>query len=71
MSMTLWKTYKYALNGAIERLKTLIVLRDMCAEVNDMDTYDEYDKIISTVEEDIKFLCSVLELDYEMEVSII
>lgn len=64
-TLALEKVYSYALWGAVDKLKTLEKLRGMCLDVMDGDAADEYEKIIFTTKEDIKYICDVLECDYE------
>lgn len=52
--------YEYAYWGVIEHLDVLNRLRNMCAEVGDGDTFDEYDMKIKKVTDDLIFIENVL-----------
>ena len=52
--------YKYAYWGAIEELKTLTKLYNMCIEVSDGDAAEEYEIEIEKTKSDFNFIISAL-----------
>ena len=68
MSMTMTQMYKYAEMGALNYLETLETLLEMCIEVGDEDTADEYRNRIEVVRFDIHSLMKIDDMFRENEV---
>lgn len=68
MSMTMTQMYKYAEMGALNYLETLETLLEMCIEVGDEDTADEYRNRIEVVRFDIHSLMKINDMFRENEV---
>lgn len=63
--MDLYLIYKYAYWGAIEELKTLTKLYNMCLEVSDGDAAEEYEIEIEKTKSNFDFIISALGYDKE------
>ena len=61
--MDLIMIYKYAYWGAIEELKTITKLYNMCIEVGDGDAAEEYEIEIEKIKSDFDFIISALGFD--------
>lgn len=57
--------YKYAYWGAIEHIKTLTYLYNMCKEVGDGDSMDEYETEIEKSKTDFKTIVSELGFNFD------
>lgn len=63
--MDLNMMYKYAYWGAIEELKTITKLYNMCIEVGDGDAAEEYEIEIEKIKSDFDFIISALGYNKE------
>ena len=61
--MELRTIYEYAYWGVIEKLKTLTKLYNMCIEVGDGDTSEEYEIAIEKVKSEFNIIISALGYD--------
>lgn len=63
--MDLIQIYKYAYWGAIEHLRTITKLYNMCIDVGDGEAADEYKIQIQNSKSDFEFIVSALGYDME------
>lgn len=63
--MDLIQMYKYAYWGAIEHLRTITKLYNMCIDVGDGEAADEYEIQIQNSKSDFEFIVSALGYDME------